>query len=219
MAELGPADARAAAADDDWGDGADGGGAEQKMFDGDGPAPMDDDGWGAGGGDDGDWGPNPRGEWSDEPNPTVSAEMAEWEHYHELRRRWKAKEEELRRALVLDGEKAAKQMFSQEATSLLVFNALENMMKHGRIDGFDVSAVNDDAFTWCVRMSGFAADSALATDLALLESKHGYGYVEVEVRAASVAQRSPVHSPTAPRACDGERGSGSRGRRACRCRR
>ena len=94
-------------------------------------------------------------------------------------------------------EQKKSQIFSSKAASNLVTNCLIDLMKNGSkkcgaqsavwhlpqralvCSGIEAEAVNDNAFQWRVRMTGFPSDSQLYKDLMILKSRYDYSYVEL----------------------------------------
>lgn len=136
--------------------------------------------------------------------PAEASSSGRWLADHHKRRRWEAKEKELRAAMAQEntqkeskalglaaaaGARAPRNVFSG-AASFKVLAADLLALQHDAEDGagagvrIEAEAVGDSVYHWSVRLSRFAAGSPAQKFLGLLERAHGYGHVELDVRFA-----------------------------------
>ena len=133
--------------------------------------------------------------------PAEASSSGRWLADHHKRRRWEAKEKELRAAMAQEntqkeskalglaaaaGARAPRNVFSG-AASFKVLAADLLALQHDAEDGasagvrIEAEAVGDSVYHWSVRLSRFAAGSPAQKFLGLLERAHGYGHVELDV--------------------------------------
>merc|ERR1711988_256282 len=75
-------------------------------------------------------------------------------------------------------------MFSEDGTVKILTADLIDLIKNAQSNGYSVKAIDDNIYHWSVKIYDFPADSALASDLTLLDSTHNYDYVEIEMEFA-----------------------------------
>eukprot|EP01041_Mallomonas_annulata_P009358 gene9358-19410_t len=120
----------------------------------------------------------------------------EWLTEHNLKRKWIAKEVLIRQNQE-DGNGASyidlfakkknlneDQIFSSSASSKVLINDLLLIRKEESSLGYTAEPIEDNIYIWRVLLNRFNPDSDIATDLAMLESTHGYSHVELQMSFA-----------------------------------
>ena len=130
--------------------------------------------------------------------------QSKWLEEHHMKRRWMIKEEEMRKQMDLEKETAlklrdrtagglrnnsVKNIFSGAASSKVLSADLLTIIREQQSLGLQAEAVDDSIYHWKVQLEahgfpglGGAGGDRLAEDLACVESRWGYGYVELEIR-------------------------------------
>ncbi|KAK2179061.1 hypothetical protein NP493_516g01000 [Ridgeia piscesae] len=129
-----------------------------------------------------------------------SAFTTEWElNVARKKKRWAQKEHEIREELktskVIPGtsdiaaiqaasgqeRQHAKQIFTSSAASGILTNDLVKIMECAKDVGFTADPVDDNIYHWCVRLYDFQKHSELSKDLAQINSRFGYDYIELQL--------------------------------------
>ena len=109
------------------------------------------------------------------------------------RKRWKAKEEEMRESsgkvdsgstLHPDSNlkgRQPKQIFSSQGASGILINDLVSIMETVGETAIRADSVEDNIFQWSVKMSDFGPESSLSRECAELKRIHGYDYIELQM--------------------------------------
>jgi hypothetical protein len=130
---------------------------------------------------------------------------AAWLAEHEMKKRWDAKEKQIRelvdfkvrskngKALVPgrasgsasgSGKGNESALFSASASYKCLVNDLAALIRSSGELGYECEAVDDDVYAWRVRLlpKCFSSDSPLYTDLTQLDDRYGYAFVEIHLR-------------------------------------
>jgi hypothetical protein len=75
----------------------------------------------------------------------------------------------------------SEKIFSSSASSICLRNELIDIIQRSDELGYDIEAIDDDIYTWRVRMSNFNPESDLCMDMTLLFDKYKYSYIEFQV--------------------------------------
>lgn len=114
------------------------------------------------------------------------------------KKRWAEKEHEIRERLqrphaghlasdlsafqVTGQEKdQAKQIFTSSAASGILTNDLLKILEGGKEAGFTADPIDDNIYQWSVRLFSFLPGSDLDQDLAHMQSKFGYNWIELQL--------------------------------------
>lgn len=100
------------------------------------------------------------------------------------KKRWDEKEKEIRKKykskLTLKQISNVNPIFSNNAAYEVLVNDLTTVIKQQSKMGLTVVPVDDNVYKWKVQITNFNENHKLMTQLAKLEKKYGYNYVELE---------------------------------------
>ena len=140
-------------------------------------------------------------EGNDEIDKMVGSLHTAWLDEHYLKKRLEEKDTQLRSKRNSDasvdilgrpkacsssstGSDKVQNMFSSGASSKILIGDLLSLIKEKDALGYLVSAIDDNIYNWSVKISRFRPDSALAMDMAFLDSKFDYSEVELQLSFA-----------------------------------
>jgi len=148
----------------------------------------DDEDWGSDDDEGNDWGDNDEFmEDKDDSEPIMPSEMEESQRYTFKQNRWVEAAEKIRKKYekgIHEEELSTSNIFNPKAVSLMLAKQIVEFQKaydNGN-KMYSVEPIDDNIYTWSVKISNFEPFSKIHDDMISLNREHSYDYVEVELK-------------------------------------
>ncbi|CAH1243222.1 BIRC6 [Branchiostoma lanceolatum] len=75
----------------------------------------------------------------------------------------------------------AKQIFTSNAAFGILANDLVKILEAEKELGFSAEPIDDNIYQWCVKLYNFAEKSTISRDLAVIQDRFGYSYIQLQL--------------------------------------
>ncbi|XP_078658150.1 uncharacterized protein LOC144903640 isoform X6 [Branchiostoma floridae x Branchiostoma belcheri] len=75
----------------------------------------------------------------------------------------------------------AKQIFTSNAAFGILANDLVKILEAEKELGFSAEPIDDNIYQWCVKLYNFAENSTISRDLAVIQDRFGYSYIQLQL--------------------------------------